>query len=71
MNKEHESNELTHAQLMVRSVATFRRLMFTAAVLRDVTGPWLAGGRAKDIIESSESDAEAVTEICANLLGNL
>jgi hypothetical protein len=71
MKPKDEGNELTHGQLMVRSVATFRRLMFTAAVLRDVTEPWLGGGRARDIIESSESDAEAMTEICANLMGNL
>lgn len=71
MKQEHESNDLTHAKLMVRFVATSRRFMSMAEVLRDVTEPWLGGGRARDIIESSESDAEALTEICAKLLGNL
>jgi hypothetical protein len=71
MEHEDTRNQLTHAQLMVRFVAACRRFMFIAAVLRDVTEPWLRGGRARDIIESSEGDAEAVTEICANLMGNL
>jgi hypothetical protein len=71
MNQEHEGNDRTHGKLIVRFIPTCRRLMFTAAVLRDVSEPWLGGGRAKETIESSDSDAEAMIEICANLLGNL
>jgi hypothetical protein len=52
----------------VRFVAACRRFLSMAQVVHDVTGPWLRGGRAKDIIESSESSTEAISEICTSLL---
>jgi hypothetical protein len=71
MTQEHESNQLAHARLVVRSIASPRRFMTTSAVVRDVTKPWLRSGRAKAIIESSEGEARAITEACYKLLRSL
>jgi hypothetical protein len=71
MEHEHTSNELAHAKLMVRFAATCQRFMFMAQVLHDTTSPLLASGRAKEIIESSNANAEAATEICSRLLSSV
>lgn len=68
MKQEYESNDLTHANLMVRFTAVCRRFMSTTEVVHDTIGPWLRGGRAHDIIKSSDINGEAIGVIAVNLL---
>jgi len=46
-------------------------LQSTTQVVSDTTRPWDRGGRAKDIIESSERDAEAIGEHSLRLVRHL
>jgi hypothetical protein len=71
MTVQDEKNQLKKAHLLVTFTASCRRFLSMAQVVHDATGPWLRGGRAKDIIGSSQSNAEAITEICLKLLRGL
>jgi hypothetical protein len=71
MRPENERTELAHTTLVIRFTETCRRFMSATEVIHDVTRPWLASGRAKEIIESSNAYAEEATEICTRLLNNL
>ncbi len=71
MKCQDASNQMTHKPPYVRFTAICRRFMSTAEVIDDIVGPWLKGGRAKDLIEASVSNAEAITEACEKLLDYL
>ena len=68
MTFQDEKNQVDHTHPAITLTASCRRFLSTAEVLHDATRPWLQGGRAKDLIESSESTAEAISDIAANLL---
>lgn len=71
MKHKDEGNEQTHTSLMVRFTAVCRRFLSMTEVVHDATGPWLRGGRAKDVIQSSEVNAEAIEMACIGLLRSL
>ena len=71
MTFQDNKDQLTQTHIFVRFTAVCRRFKSMAAVLHDATRPWLQGARAKDLIESSESSADAIREICFNLASDL
>ena len=71
MTFQEENNPTTGPHPYVRFIAVCRRFMSTAEVIDDTVGPWVKGGRAKDLIEASVSNAEAITEACEKLLNNM
>jgi hypothetical protein len=68
MKCQDASNQMTQTHPYVRFTAICRRFMSMSEVLDDTVGPWVRGGRAKDLIEASERNAEAMTEACEKLL---
>ncbi len=66
-----DENQLEHSHPAITLTASCRRFLSTTEVLYDATSPWLQGGRAKNLIESSESAAEAISGISANLLKHI
>jgi len=71
MKHKEEKNNAKQMQPLVKFTAVLRRLQSTTQVVSETTRPWDRGGRAKDIIESSERDAEAIGELSADLFKNL
>lgn len=61
--------EATHP--LVELTATFRRIISMTEVVHDTIEPWLKGRRAKDVIELSDINAEAIGVISVNLLKHL
>ncbi len=71
MTIQDESSEPQECKLSPRFAAASRRFISMVESIHDSTGPWLRSGRAKDIIESSETNAGAIGEICSKLLVSL
>jgi hypothetical protein len=71
MTCQEEENQLKHTHPLVTFTSSCRRFLATAEVVYDTTNPWLKGGRAKDIIESSQTVAEAIGAASANLIKHM
>jgi hypothetical protein len=71
MTFKEENNPTTGPHPYVRFTVICRRFMSTAEVIDDTVGPWVKGVRAKDLIEASERNAEAIIEACEKLLNTM
>ncbi len=71
MKSGDERIEMTDAILIVKSVAVLRRFLSMTEVVHDVTDPWLEGGRADEIINSSKRKTDAIDDASWRLLTSL
>jgi hypothetical protein len=68
MTFKDEGNQISATHPLVKLTATFRRIISMTEVVHDTIEPWLKGRRAKDVIEFSDINAEAIGVISVNLL---
>jgi hypothetical protein len=71
MKCEEKTVEQTEANSIVKAVAVLRRILSLLEVVHDVTNPWLEGGRADEIINTSTTKASAIDYASWRLLVSL
>jgi hypothetical protein len=71
MTFKDENNQMAATHPLVRLTATFRRIISMTEVVHDTIEPWPKGRRAKDVIEFSDINSEAIGVISVNLLKHL
>ncbi len=71
MTSQDKSNPMAATHPLVQLTATGRRMISMTEVVHDTIEPWLKGRRAKEVIEFSDLNAEAIGVISVNLLKHL